>query len=551
MIWRIFNLGQGDKTGMHIYLDPETLRENHELEFSAHTWAVKPLKKPGWPTETVGATAEKSGNTGTNDAKKGLGSVNFGGFDSSATSSDPGSSNRAFQSSTLESQINTESLRGNLSGSNSAHSINNASTQPPPKSNIFGTAKSPSMLGAFSAFHGLSPNKDTPKSSSLSLFGSNATSFNSGISKATKGGLFGANATFANDPASKASSTGLNFGTFPSVTGSSGFDSSLKSSSTCLEFGTIANSDASKDKSSSASAFSLFGSPPKVSHTSFDFGTIVNNDASKVPSPNATGVGWFDFSTGTTSEAPSRKGRFESPKGNHSSRSSETYSSSGAFGTKPVSSNLEHLKSIWSTQSSGTADSLPSATTGASDAKPSSGGAKTPETTSTLQLQPSFSTTTDSVFGRAAPSIQSGPSQGATGYSEFGTTFPTPRVTFGTNATACTSNEADSSTTSIFDLSRAREARKEASQKSTIDTHEVPPPEPTGSQGSLFNLPPQTKNPFHKFLEGEQKPLFAPGAPDLSPLATEEKAQAAETQPAATGDSTSDETQTGGEQQQA
>ena len=46
MICRIFNLGKGDETGMLIYLDPETKRRNRELEFSTHTWAVKPLMHP-------------------------------------------------------------------------------------------------------------------------------------------------------------------------------------------------------------------------------------------------------------------------------------------------------------------------------------------------------------------------------------------------------------------------------------------------------------------------------------------------------------------------
>lgn len=49
-----------------------------------------------------------------------------------------------------------------------------------------------------------------------------------------------------------------------------------------------------------------------------------------------------------------------------------------------------------------------------------------------------------------------------------------------------------------------------------INTHNAPPPEPNGFQGSIFNLPPQKLSPFQRFLEGEQKPLFAPGAPDLS-----------------------------------
>lgn len=49
-----------------------------------------------------------------------------------------------------------------------------------------------------------------------------------------------------------------------------------------------------------------------------------------------------------------------------------------------------------------------------------------------------------------------------------------------------------------------------------INTHNAPPPEPAGFQGSIFNLPPQQRSPYQKFLEGEQKPMFAPGAPDFS-----------------------------------
>ncbi|KAL8716310.1 MAG: hypothetical protein Q9220_000215 [cf. Caloplaca sp. 1 TL-2023] len=43
MICRVFNLGKGDMTGMNIYVDPESKRRNQQLEFSTHTWAVKPL----------------------------------------------------------------------------------------------------------------------------------------------------------------------------------------------------------------------------------------------------------------------------------------------------------------------------------------------------------------------------------------------------------------------------------------------------------------------------------------------------------------------------
>lgn len=51
MICRIFNLGKGDETGMHVYLDPETKRRNQELDFSTHTWAVRPLTHPNIQSE--------------------------------------------------------------------------------------------------------------------------------------------------------------------------------------------------------------------------------------------------------------------------------------------------------------------------------------------------------------------------------------------------------------------------------------------------------------------------------------------------------------------
>jgi len=83
MICRIFNLGKGDETGIHVYLDPDTKRRIRELEFSTHTWAVKPLTHPTMPvgngiarasaaptTTIVATTAGTSGDTGTNDSNK-------------------------------------------------------------------------------------------------------------------------------------------------------------------------------------------------------------------------------------------------------------------------------------------------------------------------------------------------------------------------------------------------------------------------------------------------------------------------------------------------
>ena len=529
MIWRIFNLGKGDATGMQIYLDPETLRENHKLEFSAHTWAVKPLTKPGWPTETVRAKTERGGDTGTNDARKDSGSANFGGFGSSASESVPGRSDWAFGPSTLESQTNTESLGP---GSGMATSINKPSTQSPPRTNLSGTTKSPSTLVIFPASDGVSSNNDTPKSSSLSLFGSDATASNSDVSKvASKGGLFGASATVAPDSVSKTSTTRLDFGTPPSMSGFSGFgsppkavstgvnsgtapsvttvslfDSPSNASSTRLNVGTV-DSGVSKVTFPSVAAFSGFGPPPRASSPGFNLGTIVNNDASKGTSSSASGFGGFGFSTSTTSETPSGKGLFGSTEGNHSSKSSEAPPASTTFGTKSVYSNREHLKSKSSTPSLGTVESQPPATTSAFGANPSRADAKTHETTTTAEVQHSSSTTTRPTFGTPAISTESplqnttgrpalGASSSTTDRPAFGASSSPPRAVFGAKSIASTSQEADGSRTSTLDLRRAPEVKKEAS---------------------------------------------------LELAATEETSKTAETQPAATADGSSDETQSGDE----
>ena len=70
---------------MHIYLDPETKRRNRELEFSAHTWAVKPLTHPIMPvgngiirdftaqtTSIIAKTAKTGGDTGLKMLKTSL-----------------------------------------------------------------------------------------------------------------------------------------------------------------------------------------------------------------------------------------------------------------------------------------------------------------------------------------------------------------------------------------------------------------------------------------------------------------------------------------------
>ena len=80
LICRIFNLGRGDETGLQVYLDPETRRINGELQFTTHTWAVKPLTHPTMPVGHAIATAPAaltptstdttSGGSGHTDASK-------------------------------------------------------------------------------------------------------------------------------------------------------------------------------------------------------------------------------------------------------------------------------------------------------------------------------------------------------------------------------------------------------------------------------------------------------------------------------------------------
>ena len=343
MICRIFNLGKGDETGMHVYLDPETKRRNQELEFSTHTWAVKPLMHPTMQVkngiarasaaQTVGivaTTAEESGGTGTIDARQESGVPRPANLGSSATNSVLNGNNWTFGSSTLDTQKKTESPGGSLFGSNSAPSSNNASFQLSPRSTLFGTIKSPSALGIFSSSNNLSTNTDTSNPLSGGLFGSNATqadvtSSNNGVSNWTpKGGIFGSNAMFDTDHASKASSM-IPF------------------------FGAAANSDASKGAPPSTTGFSGFGSS--------------GSTTSKAPTAIANVFSGFGVSSSTTSKASSAKGLFVTNNSSPNSDSSKGPSASSLFGKKAVSSNSDSLNSTSSIPAPGTAGSLASATT--------------------------------------------------------------------------------------------------------------------------------------------------------------------------------------------
>lgn len=45
VIFRVYDLGRADRPlGLNVYLDPETLRLEGQLEFTASTWAVVPKR---------------------------------------------------------------------------------------------------------------------------------------------------------------------------------------------------------------------------------------------------------------------------------------------------------------------------------------------------------------------------------------------------------------------------------------------------------------------------------------------------------------------------
>ncbi|KAL8736556.1 MAG: hypothetical protein Q9181_002384 [Wetmoreana brouardii] len=407
IICRIFNLGQGDRTGMHIYLDPETKRRNGELEFSTHSWAVKPLTHPSMPTgndfarafatrttRTAAANAWTSRDTGTNAGEKESKVLNFATF---------GSSNSTFGSSTPGSQKQAESLGGSLFGSNSVTSGNSAYTQTLPKSSIFGTTQPSSTAGIFFGSSGVSPNSDTSKSLFPGLFGSNATSSNSDVSEATqKGGLFGSGIS-PNSDTSKPLFPGL----FSLNATSSNGDTSE-----AVPKGSLFGSN----------SFSANNHTPKASSTGNIFGKLTSSDASKGTSPSTTGSSGFGSFSSSTSNAPS---------------------AGSLFGTRAVkSSNGEILKSNSSSSIFGTAESYSSTRGGQFGTNPSLGNAHVPKTTATGIP----TAATGSSLGTAAMSTESRPSQSASPFSGFRTSSFTPRGGFGTNATTSTSHDTFGST---------------------------------------------------------------------------------------------------------
>ncbi|KAL8908950.1 MAG: hypothetical protein Q9207_000526 [Kuettlingeria erythrocarpa] len=198
---------QSDATDMHLYLDPETKRRNQELEFSTHTWAVKPLMQPSMligndtaslpAAQTTGAATEDTQTNrdiGTKAGDQESKVLGFGPFGSTST-------DRTFGSSTPASQKQTVS--------------------PAPKSflRINPTLVNASYLLRWRSFQQRNIQNTKPEP----VFGSNAKSSNRDVSEATPaGGMLGSKSIFANDGASEASPTGNLFGKLASSDASKG-----------------------------------------------------------------------------------------------------------------------------------------------------------------------------------------------------------------------------------------------------------------------------------------------------------------------------------------
>ncbi|KAL8763201.1 MAG: hypothetical protein Q9184_000918 [Pyrenodesmia sp. 2 TL-2023] len=365
IICRIFNLGQGDRTGMHIYLDPETKRRNGELAFSTHTWAVKPLK-------------HSSMLTGNDIAR-------LSAAQTTRAAAENGWTSRDIRTNAGEQEAKVPSLQGSIFGSNSATSENKANTQTPSNRSNSGKRTNPSssMAGNFNFFgpSRISPKSDTSKAPFVGLFGSNAESSNGDGSEAKPEGLFGSQSCSANNRIPKARSTGNIHGgvasndasrnLFSSSTGFSGFGSSSSSTSKAPPAGSLfgrgavstSNEEILKTKPSS----SIFGTAE--SSSSFSFSTLGGQSGIHPWSGNAqvsktTAKGFsFGAAAKSTDSGPARNtplfpelGAFS--KSGFGTNATTSTSRAPVFGAAPTSTDSEPPQNTFDSLGSGTAFGL-------------------------------------------------------------------------------------------------------------------------------------------------------------------------------------------------
>ncbi|KAL8947441.1 MAG: hypothetical protein Q9222_006278 [Ikaeria aurantiellina] len=304
MICRIFNLGKGDMTGVHIYIDPETKRRNQELEFSTQTWAVKPLahrSMPGDATPSSGSTPnlQTTGGGLFGAAAQPSSSTTTGSLFGAATRSGENDSSQdaggfgAFGAlaPTHGAFGTAASTSGGLFGSGRAPS--NAQAPQTTGTGLFGTAvKSSSSNTTGSLFSPATRSGENNPSQKASGFGG------FGTPAPTNGGLFG-----SGTEASFGSGTAFENTQAPKTTATSFFGAAVQPSSqtTTNPFSNLGSTATSSSAASSSPFFTpsaTSSTVPQGSRSNFGGGEA---SAQSQPPQKAFGFG----SLGTPSPTPS------------------------------------------------------------------------------------------------------------------------------------------------------------------------------------------------------------------------------------------------------
>lgn len=174
---------------MHIYLDPETKRSKKELDFYAHTWAVKPLihstiaggnSRIGASASPTSATVVRDAGPRENDAKSTLDAKSPIPSDTSDQSSDSPESDDASLGLAHASQSSGAPLGGNapIEGrselSSTAGSVRNSNHTPPGGNGRASQAISPPPFGSTPAATGKYTSFGQPQKTSTGATASQA-----------------------------------------------------------------------------------------------------------------------------------------------------------------------------------------------------------------------------------------------------------------------------------------------------------------------------------------------------------------------------------------
>ena len=477
MLCRVFNIGKGDETGVHMYLDPETKRRNGELEFSTHTWAVKPLSHPYMPIMDDSTTAPAASSRGVSSVTTGAPGGRNGEVQAQPTDTDP-DNHTLLTGSTNETQKkrqpskSTEDFRSRIAATNLDQFTKTPSIEKSPVGGSFGSlsvflgsegsTQSPSTAASFTLgpVSGGNPSHNNPSApralAAENIFGSSSKSSN----ESQVGGLFSLGAQYNDGSGLFGGGTSTSSGPFGTSTASTssgnlfGLKNEPKKGSG-LFGGVTSASDTSNLSSSSATTSATENSFSAYASKSAG-GNLFGLGTAAAPNPGSSTL----FSQGSPAS-----GSTDNPKGGD-------WPAGGLFGTGQRIGNEEgsSLNAGLDASSSGKPFkvSIPSANTKVYQAhlielkadRPTwSFGRPLPSSTSSSFAQPAVlkapPATSGGFFDPSNPSAEQASSQRASSFSGFGATITPDKPTlglFGTSDTAPTTKAppAASSTTGAF-----------------------------------------------------------------------------------------------------